>query len=162
MDNNENNKKVPVQPFSYDDKFIEHYVSNPKAGRCNALRKAGYKGDYVTQEASRIFKRCQDKIKAVFTDRIANLDGAAYEQLQNILNDDVKTVGYNNMLSAIEKGMQYSGRKLADNLVITKQDTIEDLDKQTSDLIKQIAQEENKTIAQVMNELESPASNTIN
>lgn len=140
----------------YDEDYIAYYVDNPKAGRCEALRLAGYQGEYITQEASRIHKRCQDKIKQIFTDRIANLDGSAYQQLSKILGMDVTDVGFSNMLTAIRAGMDYAGRKPGDVLTVKTVKTVDDLDTAISDNLKQIAIEEGKDISQVLKDLQSP------
>ncbi len=47
----------------YDDRYVEAFIAKPTAGKCEALRQAGYQGEYITQEASRIHKRLANRIR---------------------------------------------------------------------------------------------------
>jgi hypothetical protein len=53
----------------YDDRYVEAYIANPGAGKCAALRLAGYQGEYVTQEASRLRKRLAGRIRELSESR---------------------------------------------------------------------------------------------
>jgi len=163
MTNPENKQKPKqIKPGSWDDAYIEAYVNNPKGGKCGALREAGYEGEYLTQEACRIHKRLADRIHQAFSEKLKDLEGMAIDNIKSLLKTPIKDIGATTMLAASKTALDYAGRKPGDTLTIKQEQTIDDLDTANSELIKQIAQDEGKTIAQVINELEKPASNSIN
>jgi hypothetical protein len=157
---NKDQQSQQVPDHYYDDDYVRHYIQNPKDGKKVALLKAGYIGEYAAQEAYRIHKRVRDKIRQAITENISDLDAMAYDQLKGILGSDLQEIGVNNMLSAIAKGLDYSGHKPGDVLTLKREESINDLDTANYKLIKQIANDEGKTISQVITELENPQTTT--
>ena len=129
-----------------DDAYVTAYCDNPIAGKTAALIKAGFAGNNIPQEAYRMHKRLRERIEQKISELIQDLGGASYQQLQTIINTDIKTVGYSNMLQAIRAGMDYAGRRPGDKLTIVKEQSIDDIDNEINRLQKQIAEEEGITI----------------
>jgi len=162
----QNTDKLPIQELqamedkaprreqnSLDDGFVNAYCERPMDGKTAALITAGFVGDNIPQEAYRMFKRLLPQIKKRTDDLINTLDALAASQLEGILKSKVDEVGYSNMNTAIKQGMDYAGRKPGDTLTIVKTQTIDDLNGEISNLHKETAEAEGKTIDQVMKEL---------
>ena len=105
-----------------DDAYVAAYCDNPKAGKTAALIEAGYAGNNIPQEAYRMHKRLATRIRDRTTELINGLDTLAANQLEAILQTDIKEVGYANMNRSIQQALEFAGRK--DNTVIIKQETM--------------------------------------
>jgi hypothetical protein len=131
--------KPYIEPFSYDDLYVESYVANAKAGKAAALRAAGYTGEYATQEATRIHKRNALRIHEAFTQRIKELEGKAISNIEDILDMNIKDVGASNMIAAAFKALDYAGRKPTDTLAIKVDKPINEIDSEIERLQAEIA-----------------------
>lgn len=133
-------KPTRNSPGHYDERYIELYCNDPKAGKTAALIGAGYVGEYASQEAARIHKRLADKIKQRLTEMINELDALSYNNLKTILEKPPEEVGYSNALAAIRQGMDYAGRKPGDVLTIKKAESMSDLDRMLEENQREIEQ----------------------
>ena len=125
---------------SLDDAYIFNYTQNPKAGKADALRKAGHKENGLRQEAYRMHNRLRLKIQAVTAENMRDLGNLSFNQLEAILKDTPDNVGTQNMLAAIKLGRDFSQtapKALTDLPVVVNPDErrrrIEALQKQISD-----------------------------
>jgi len=100
-------------PCSLDDAYIFNYTNNPRQGKTAALRAAGYEGKYIRQEAQRMHNRLRSKIQKVTQDLNQDFGALSNQQLHNILNSEIREVGYQAMLAAIKLGFEYSGHQPA-------------------------------------------------
>ena len=96
---------------SLDDAYIFNFTNDPKGGKTQALREAGFDGEYISQEAHRMHNRLRPKINAVLKELTQDIGNLARQQLDSILNADAREVGFSNMLGAIKLGFDYSGNK---------------------------------------------------
>ena len=108
--------------YGLDDKYVEAYCNDPVGGKTKALITAGYAGSNINQEAYRMHKRLATRIRDRTTELINGLDTLAANQLEAILQTDIKEVGYANMNRSIQQALEFAGRK--DNTVIIKQETM--------------------------------------
>ena len=93
---------------SLDDAYIFNYTQNPKAGKADALRKAGFEGEHARQEAYRMHNRLRLKIQAVTAENMRDLGNLSYNQLEAILKSNPEQTGTANMLHAIKLGKEFS------------------------------------------------------
>jgi len=93
---------------SLDDAYIFNYTQNPKAGKANALRKAGFQGEHARQEAYRMHNRLRLKIQAVTAENMRDLGTLSHDQLAGILKGTAAEHGTANMLHAIKLGKEFS------------------------------------------------------
>ena len=115
-------KRPYRKEYSLDDKYVEAYCNDPVGGKTKALITAGYVGSNINQEAYRMHKRLATRIRDRTTELINGLDTLAANQLEAILQTDIKEVGYANMNRSIQQALEFAGRK--DNTVIIKQETM--------------------------------------
>lgn len=123
---------------SLDDAYIFNYTNNPKAGKAEALRQAGYEGEHVRQEAYRIHNRLRPKINVVLGEILQDLGSLSHQQLTGILKKEPEDVGVSNMLAAIKIGLDYSGNKPAEHEVQTVRPKPETITKRIESLQKSI------------------------
>lgn len=132
-------KPARVNQGHYDERYIELYCENPKAGKKAALIGAGYVGEYAAQEAARIHKRLNERIKQRLDDMFNELDALSFHNLKTILEKTPEEIGYSNALAAIKCGAEYAGRKPGETVTI-KHESMEDIDKALEQTQREIEQ----------------------
>ncbi len=137
-----------IAGISLDDAYIFNFVNNPKMGKAEALRLAGWDGnpDYCRQEAYRRHARLKAKIQAVTAELLGEVGTLANHQLTTILNMDIKDTGVNSMLAAIKLGLEASNIQ-APALLEEPKRTSDEIDERIEALKKQIAEVEGETAA---------------
>ena len=120
---------APVPANHYDQRYIEAYCNNPKAGKKQAIIDAGYVGKYASQEAFKIHKRVAEQIENRIKSFKQDIALLSYYQLKSMLKQDADKVGYSNMNAALKNGLDYTGHKPTDKLeVIEREQSLEELE----------------------------------
>ena len=131
---------------SLDDAYIFNYTQNPKAGKADALRKAGFEGDHARQEAYRMHNRLRLKIQAVTAENMRDLGNLSFNQLECILKSNPAEVGTANMLHAIKLGSELSQKAPQPIVEMPNQAVPEARRRRIAALNKQIAEKTGKAL----------------
>jgi len=133
-----------------DSYYVESYLDNPKLSQLDVLRlamiNAGIPDTATRQHAYRIHDRNRDKINAEMVKLASDLKNLSVSVIRDLMvNADSESV----KLSAAQTGC----KDLFPNVSVKKTQTIDDLNCEISNLLKETAEAEGKTIDQVMKEL---------
>jgi hypothetical protein len=110
----------------YDDRYVESYLDDPKAGKKSALLKAGYVGEYATQEACRIHNRLRERIKLEMDTMVQDGGDIGFNVLMELAKDTETSASVRAM--AAKNLLDYAGRKPSDTITIKKELSIEEID----------------------------------
>jgi len=142
-----------LKPGIIDQYYIDVYINNPKMSQHDVLKlamiDAEIPGNTTRQWANKIHDRNRDEINKAMVKIASDLKNLSISVIKDLmLNADSESV----RLSAAQTGT----KDIFPNVSIKTVKTIDDLDQANSDLIKQIAAEEGKSISQVINEIQNP------
>lgn len=142
-----------VMPCELDSKYIKHYLNKTKAGKTAALQ-AAYIEAGMNRKATRgrawdMHNRLRNEINKQLL--IQSDDDKALGR--NVLRELCKSADSESVRASTAQTL---AKGLYPDVKPVEAKTIDDLDSAISDNIKQIAQDEGKSINQVIDELQSP------
>lgn len=138
---------VMAERNSYDDDFIYHFLADPKAGKTQAIIKAGYTGKNPNQMAYRVFERLRPRINEEFEKRKNDYAMLGHRIIVEVAKDTETSKG--DKLKAGKMLMDYGGHSPSHVMDVNfKIDGLTDdqLDNRISELERMIAAGSGKVI----------------
>lgn len=125
----------------YDEKYIEYFCQHPEQGKTEALRKAGFKGKYISQRATQIHKRLLDRIE----ERLDNLILEGAHVGHSVLRHLATNAESEAVKAKVAKDLiDFAGRKAIDRVNISKELSEDEREAEIQRLQEEIAEQEGR------------------